>query len=83
MHGNAAAQGGGGIMVWSGTLEIAETCRVTDNTAGTLVTGAGIANISGTVTLDGADPSPIVVDNCSVNCVGTVPKCAPGGACLP
>jgi hypothetical protein len=83
VRGNASTQRGAGIYVQSGTLEIGAACRVTDNTAPFPGDGGGIANISGTVTLDGADPSPIVVDNCHENCAGTVPKCASGGSCPP
>ena len=71
---------GGGIAVAAGTnaagtLVIAETCRVTENIAGKGF-GGGIRRFAGTVTLQGATPSPIVVNNCHENCVGTVPKCA-------
>jgi hypothetical protein len=84
VRGNTADIGGG-IYVLGGTLVIAATCRVTANTA-PAGNGGGIFNqdgVNGTVTLQGADPSPIVVDNCHENCVGTVPKCAPGGTCPP
>jgi Right handed beta helix region len=65
---------GGGIDV-SGTLTVEETCRITRNTA-RLGSGGGIFNF-GTVTLQGADPSPIVVDNCRENCAGhPVSKCS-------
>jgi fibronectin-binding autotransporter adhesin len=70
---------GGGILVFAGTLNIEETCRVTHNTAFT-GRGGGIWNNGGAVTLQGtADPSPIVVDNCQENCAGPggVPKCSP------
>jgi hypothetical protein len=70
-----AADFGGGIFILASTLLIAETCRVTENTAPP-DQGGGIRNNSGTVTLAGADPSPIVVNNCRENCVGTVPTCA-------
>src|SRR5215213_7679309 len=66
---------GGGINVGGGTLIVAETCRVTQNTA-TEGQGGGIFRSGGTVTLQGPTPSPIVVDNCHENCVGTVTKCA-------
>jgi hypothetical protein len=71
---------GGGIAVAAGTnaagtLVIAETCRVTENIAGKGF-GGGIRRFAGTVTLQGATPSSIVVNNCHENCVGTVPKCA-------
>jgi hypothetical protein len=71
---------GGGIAVATGTnasgvLVVAETCRVTENMAGEGF-GGGIRRSGGTVTLQGASPSPIVVNNCHENCVGNVPKCA-------
>jgi predicted outer membrane repeat protein len=72
--GNSAFQGGG-IFANGGTLEIAETCRVTRNEAFT-GTGGGIRRNGSAVTLQGLDPSPIVVENCHENCVGGVPKCA-------
>jgi hypothetical protein len=66
---------GGGILNRL-TLVIAETCRVTGNTAPPNK-GGGIWNetLFTAVTLDGADPSPIVVNNCHENCVN-VPECA-------
>jgi hypothetical protein len=77
---NNEASTGGGIMVTGGSLTIAETCRVTLNTATASATaGGGIANNvdPSTVTLEGADPSPIVVNNCQDNCGGlAVDKCA-------
>jgi parallel beta-helix repeat protein len=83
VRGNVAS-GAGGIYVNGGTLTIAETCRVTENTAGLAGNGGGIFLSAGTVALEGADPSPIVVDNCHENCAGRpVPKCAPGGTCPP
>jgi hypothetical protein len=71
---------GGGIAVATGTnvsgvLIVAETCRVTENMAGEGF-GGGIRRSGGTVTLRGANPSPIVVNNCHENCAGTVSKCA-------
>jgi hypothetical protein len=75
VRGNQADEGGG-IFVAGGVLVIAETGRVTDNTAAAVGDGGGIDNVGGTVTLQGAAPSPIVVNNCHDNCVGTVPKCA-------
>lgn len=79
VRGNAANLGGG-ISINNGTLEIAETCRVTGNTATAMGNGGGISNSSGfdVITLQGADPSPIVVNNCHENCAGSVgvPKCA-------
>jgi hypothetical protein len=73
---NAANAGGGiGAQNSETTLEIAETCRVTANTA-TTGNGGGISNERATVILAGANPSPIVVNNCHENCVGTVAKCA-------
>lgn len=74
VRGNAAGLGGG-ISVDSGTLVIAETCRVTENTAPSGL-GGGILSYAGAVSLQGANPSPIVVDNCHENCAGLVPKCA-------
>jgi hypothetical protein len=38
--------------------------------------GGGIRRSGGTVTLRGANPSPIVVNNCHENCAGNVPRCA-------
>jgi hypothetical protein len=69
---------GGGIFLNFGTVTIAETCRVTHNTASDGF-GGGVWNQAGTATLLGANPSPIVVDNCHDNCAGPggVPKCAP------
>jgi hypothetical protein len=80
VRGNTAPAGGG---VWVGAsgpgtsaaLAVEESCRVTRNTA-EAGGGGGIRNVGGTVTLEGGDPSPIVVDNCAENCVGPVPKCA-------
>jgi hypothetical protein len=70
---------GGGIYVQSADLlRIAETCRVTENTA-PLGHGGGLnVDVSSTVTLEGpsGSTSPSVVDNCHENCVGTVPRCA-------
>jgi hypothetical protein len=80
VRGNAAHYGGGIHVAASGTLVIEETCRVTRNGA-VAGQGGGVFNAGGTVTLQGAAPSPIVVDNCQENCVGDVPKCAPGGSC--
>src|SRR5262249_51681396 len=79
---NTASALGGGIYAAGGTLTIAETCPVTNNTApdgGLGPPGGGIANGAGTtVTLLGASPSPIVVNNCIDNCGGaiSVSKCA-------
>jgi hypothetical protein len=77
VHDNAA-NFGGGIHIESGTLTIAETCRVTENTASAAGNGGGIYNSGGMVTLQGADPSPIVVNNCHENCapLDSVAKCA-------
>lgn len=70
-----AANFGGGISLQLGTLVIAETCRVTENTASP-GQGGGIYNVPGnTVTLQGADPSSIVANNCRDNCFGSVPGC--------
>lgn len=75
---NTARIAGGGIIVFGGSLTIADTCRVTENSPG----GIYVQDLTATVTLQGADPSPIVVDNCPENCTGNpVPKCAPGGTC--
>ena len=78
---------GGGLRVDGGgtTVTIAESCRITLNSAAATA-GGGIRNDGGTVTLQGANPSPIVVDNCFSNCDpdGSVPKCstaAPSGPC--
>jgi predicted outer membrane repeat protein len=73
VRGNTA-DFGGGISVNAGTLVIAETCRVTENTA-SVNNGGGIRNDAGAVSLQGANPSPIVVNNCHENCVGVVAKC--------
>jgi hypothetical protein len=73
---------GGGIFAYFGLVEIAETCRVTENRA-FAGNGGGILNVFGGVTLQGANPSPIVVDNCVENCSGDVPRCAAGGSCPP
>jgi len=73
------SSGGGGIFVNAGTLRIAESCRVTRNTA-TTGRGGGIRNAAGGMILQGANPSPIVVDNCPENCAplgAGVPNCAP------
>jgi hypothetical protein len=79
VRGNRAEEfpdsAGGGIFI-AGTLIIAETCRVTDNRAPAGRGGGIWENGGSAVTLEGADPSPIVVDNCVENCVGDVPKCA-------
>jgi hypothetical protein len=69
------AQFGAGIIVYS-ELVIAETCRVTENRASAPGNGGGINSSPGMVTLQGANPSPIVVDNCHENCAGNVPGCA-------
>ena len=55
---------------------VAATCRVTQNTAAEGFGGGIHRSSGGTVTLRGANPSPIVVNNCQENCVGSVPKCA-------
>jgi hypothetical protein len=75
---NSGGQGGGIWVAGGSILTIAETCRVHGNNAPP-GQGGGIYNrgdTSTTVTLQGANPSPIVVDNCHENCVGPVPKCA-------
>jgi hypothetical protein len=77
VRGNSAFQGGG-INVLEGTTTIGTNCRVTVNSAFP-ANGGGIRRAGGTVTLQGAHPSPIVVDNCHENCVGAVPGCAAGG----
>jgi predicted outer membrane repeat protein len=80
VRGNTAGFGGG-IYVNQGTLEIAETCGVTDNTA-QANRGGGINNGGGAVILQGAAPAQIVIDNCVENCVGAVPGCdAAAGTC--
>jgi hypothetical protein len=70
----------GGIFVSRGPLTIAETRRVTRNTAvpGSADGGGNFCNASGDVTLLGANPFPIVVDNCRENCRPAVfvAKCA-------
>jgi hypothetical protein len=75
--GNSATNGEGGGIHNSGiegNVTLQSDSRVTGNTA---ATGGGIYNYDGTVTLEGPDPSPIVVNNCLNNCVGTpVDKCA-------
>ena len=79
---NEATTTGGGISLTGGTLEIAETCRVTGNAA---AKGGGIYNGGGTVILQGAAPSPIVVNNCPNNC-NFVETCAvdpTSNFCLP
>jgi predicted outer membrane repeat protein len=83
VRGNEAVIGGG-IYAGGGDVQIEPTCRVTDNTAtGGAGFGGGIwMGNSGTMTLLGPDPSPIVVDNCVENCAGNaVAKCAAGGIC--
>jgi predicted outer membrane repeat protein len=80
VRGNAAQVGGG--IFYAGTptttLVIAETCRVEENTdTNGSGSGGGIYSSLGAVTLQGADPSPIVVNNCAENCAGDgVPKCS-------
>jgi parallel beta-helix repeat protein len=84
VRGNVADLGGGILNNVDATLVIAETCRVTENTAAGA--GGGILNVAGTVILQGADPSPIVVNNCEENCAGdAVAKCstAPPVSCPP
>ena len=78
VRGNTAIDGGGIFVTSDGTLIAAETCRVTQNTAGAPGTGGGIFNFGGAVALQGADPSPIVVNNCFENCAppDSVGKCA-------
>jgi len=80
------ALGGAGIFVASGSVTIGADCRVTGNTLWDLDapgTGAGIHNESSVTLGDIADPSPIVVDNCNLNCGGPNPvlRCALGGTC--
>jgi Right handed beta helix region len=81
VRGNEAVAGGG-IGSGPSTLVIAETCRVTENMASP-GKGGGIFNNGGTVRLLGADPSPIVVNNCHENCGGTVPKCSTAPPVMP
>ncbi|MFN8662180.1 MAG: hypothetical protein U0075_09835 [Thermomicrobiales bacterium] len=76
---NTASQGGG-IFADNASLTVGANCRVTHNTANP-GNGGGLRQDFSTVTLEGPDPSPIVVDNCHENCVGGVGKCAPGGTC--
>lgn len=83
VRGNMAGQGGG-IYASGGSVQIEPSCRVTDNTAtGGAGYGGGIwMGNSGTMTLQGPDPSPIVIGNCVENCAGkAVAKCAAGGSC--
>jgi predicted outer membrane repeat protein len=78
VRGNQAVQGGGIQAATATPLTIAETCRVTRNTAA-LGSGGGIfSGFQGAVNLEGANPSPIVVNNCRENCSfrGNVPNCA-------
>src|SRR5262249_53536951 len=76
MQGNQAGSYGGGIFVNPGaTLIIAETCRITRNTASP-GRGGGIFNNGGTGTPARAHPSPLVGNNRHENCAGTVAKCA-------
>jgi hypothetical protein len=82
VRGNAALTGGGiqtgfGTGFAGGSLVIAESCRVTQNTASALGNGGGIfQSVPGEVTLLGTHPSPIVVNNCHENCVGTIDGCS-------
>jgi hypothetical protein len=73
------ANQGGGMYISAGTLEIAETCRVTENRADAVGNGGGIFRFGGTVTLQGPDLSPIVIDNCEENCapLNSVAWCSP------
>jgi hypothetical protein len=75
---NNQAHSSAGIYVGIGTLTIAETCRITRNVASSLGGGGIGAGTRDQVTLQGVDPSPIVVDNCPDNCSpsGFVAKCA-------
>ena len=84
-EGNAASSNGGGIFNFGGHATLEEESRVTGNTA--VSQGGGIYNgefqhvsylYTGSVTLEGEDPSPIVVSNCQDNCGGPieVAKCA-------
>ncbi len=77
---NEAASGGG--LYVTGLLTINETSRVQNNTADTGKGGGIFLNV-GIVTLQGASPSPIVVNNCRENCAGqAIAGCQSGGACL-
>lgn len=70
--GSNVATGGGGILVVEdASLTVASTCQITHNTATELY--GGIAN-RGTVTLQGASPDSIVINNCPDNCLD-VPGC--------
>lgn len=83
IRGNSAGVGGG-LFIDQGVAAIGADCRITENTARSSSSGGGVharTLTSVTVTLEGPDPSPIVVDNCSQNCVGEVPKCQSGGTC--
>ena len=70
---------GGGIFATPGTLVIAESCRVTENTAIDTGAGGGIFYGGGTVTLQGADPSPSWSTTVSI----TVPRRAPSPSAQP
>jgi hypothetical protein len=78
VRGNRSFQGGG-IYVLDNSMTIGADCRVTVNSADPN-RGGGIKKNIGTITLLGAHPSPIVVDNCHENCVNNeVPGCAADG----
>jgi hypothetical protein len=79
IQGNTADRGGGICSNFEilTTLTIGPDCRITGNTA-SADGGGGIDRAGrGEVILQGADPSPIVTDNCPDNCGGgTISKCA-------
>jgi hypothetical protein len=80
--GNRARSGGGiHSNAPTNSITIGEECRITGNTASDGFGGGIRRDSTGTVILLGPDPSPIVTSNCHENCVGDVPKCAPGGTC--
>ena len=77
---NEAASGGG--LYVTGLVTINETSRVQNNTADTGKGGGIFLNV-GIVTLQGASPSPIVVNNCRENCAGqAIAGCQSGGTCV-
>lgn len=80
---NNRSNGGGGLATTFGEIVVAETVRVTRNTAAAGNGGGGLVTNGFPITLEGATPSPIVVDNCVENCAGGVAKCATGGSCPP
>jgi hypothetical protein len=76
VRGNSALRGGGLFAEELARVTLADTCLVTGNRALEEAMGGGIATYyEGTVKLLGADPSPIVVNNCPDNCQGPIDKC--------